>query len=180
MADPLNAAYVSPATKFFLSLGRANLLCFSGVKTKRPPFLVSMAHNKPTVLRLAQHREGIRARHPLISRNMVVCLNNKDLNQPDLWLTSSLQASSLANKALMVVLQPSHQPNTRTLKWAMGALPVLVGTAVVLSRRPMLSGVLLRPKTSGTDLVATKDNRHMMPSLGQVAIPITACLLRDF
>lgn len=177
---PLKCSVRSSCYFFFISLGRANLLRFSGVKTRRPPFLALMAHNKPTVPRPAQHREGIRARHPLISRNMVVCLNNKDLNQPDLWLTSSLQASSLANKALMVAPQPSHRPSTRTLKWAMGGLPVLVGTAVALSRRPTLSGVLPRPKTSGTDLVATRDNRQMMPSLSQVAIPITACPLRDF
>jgi hypothetical protein len=139
-----------------------------------------MGPNRGTVPRPARHLEDIQALHPLISRNMVVCLNNKDLNQPDLWLTSSLQANSLANKALMVVRQPSRQPSIRIHRWATAGLPALAAMAVALSRLPMLSGVLPQPKISGTDLVATRGNWHLMPCLDRDAIGIIACLLREF
>ena len=82
---------------------------------------------------------------------MVVCLNNQDLNQPDRWLTSSLQASSLASKADMVAHQRSHQANTRTSRWVTEVLPALVAMAVVLSRLQMLNGLPLLPKTLETD-----------------------------
>lgn len=139
-----------------------------------------MARNRATVLRPAQHLEDTQAPLPAISRNMVVCLNKEDLSQPDLWLTSSLQANSLANKALMVAHQHSHQPNTRIPRWDTGDLPVLVAMAVAPSRPPMHSGVLPLPKTLGTDLVATRGDRHEIPSLEQDAVPTIASPLREF
>ena len=136
-----------------------------------------MAPSRATVPRPAQPPEDIQAPHPLISRNMAVCLNNQDLNQPDLWLTSSLQANSLANKALMVAPQLSHLPSIRIPRWATGDLPALAAMDVALSRLLMLSGVLPQPKTSGTDSVATRGNRHVMPSPDQDAVAIIACPL---
>ena len=139
-----------------------------------------MAPNRPIVRRVVQHLEAIQALRPLISRNTVVCLNNQDLNQPDLWLTSSLQASSLASKAVMVARQLSHQASIRIHRWGTGVPPAPVATAVVLSSLQMLSGLPLQPKTLGTDLVATKDNQHMMPMLPSGCISCIASPLQEF
>jgi hypothetical protein len=89
---------------------------------------------------------------------MVVCLNNKDLNQPDRWLTSSLQASSLVpSKVVMVAHQLSPQVNMPSLKCNMEVLPALADTAVV-SPPQIPNGVLPLLRATATALVATRDN----------------------
>jgi hypothetical protein len=98
---------------------------------------------------------------------MVVCLNNKDLNQPDRWLTSSLQANSRVNKADTVVHQLSPQLNMPTSRWATEGLPVPVAMAVVLSKLQILNGLLQPLRASAMALEATRDNRriHFMARL---------------
>jgi len=89
---------------------------------------------------------------------MVVCLNNKDLNQPDRWLTSSLQASSLVpSKVVTVVHQLSPQVNMPSLKCNTEVLPALVDT-VVVSPPQIPNGVPPPLRAMATALVATKDN----------------------
>jgi hypothetical protein len=114
--------------------------------------------NKVTVLKAVQPLVDIQEPHPLISLNMVVCLNNQDLNPPDRWLTSSLQASSLVNKAVMVLHLPNLQANIRISKWVMVVLPALVAMVVVLSRLRILNGVRPLPKASAMVSVATRVN----------------------
>jgi len=112
-------------------------------------------------------------RHPPISLNMVVCLNNKDLNQPDRWLTNS-QANSKVNKD-MLVLQHNPQANTLINRWAMEVLRVLVATAVARSSlRTPNSGVLQQPKISRTALVVTKVDSSFMTR------PVTTCCAYAF
>ena len=97
----------------------------------------------------------IQERHPPTSLNMVVCLNNKDLNQPDRWLTNS-QANSKVNKDTLF-LQLNPLANMLTSKWVMGVLLALVAMVVVLSSlKTPSSGVLPLPKISKTALVVTK------------------------
>jgi hypothetical protein len=114
--------------------------------------------SKDIVPKLALPLVDIQEPHPLISLSMVVCLNNQDLNQLDRWLINSLQANSLVNKVVMVLLQLSPQVNTRISRWAMAVLPVLVVMAVVLSRLRMLNGVLQLRKASETVSEVIKDN----------------------
>jgi len=97
--------------------------------------------------------------HPLISLNMVVCLNNPDLNHPGRSLTSSLQASFLVSKADMVDHLPNLQVNTLTSRWVMEVLLALVVMAVVLSKHLMLNGVPPLPKALETGLVDTRDKQ---------------------
>ena len=116
--------------------------------------------NRVTVRKAARLLEDTQELHPLIFLNMVVCLNNQDLNQPDRWLTSSLQASFLVSKADMVDHLPSLLANTLTSKWDMEVLLALVAMAVVPSRPPMLNGVPQLVKPLGTASVATRDKQH--------------------
>jgi hypothetical protein len=90
---------------------------------------------------------------------MVVCLNNQDLNQPDRWLTSSLQASFLVNKADMVDHLPSLLANTLISRWDMRVLLALVVMVVALSRPPTLNGARRPAKLLETASVATKDKQ---------------------
>ena len=120
-----------------------------------------MDRNKATALK-ADQPLGTQELHPLISLNMVVCLNNQDLSQPDRWLTSSLQASFLVNKADMVALQRNHQDNIPTSRWVMEDLPVLVAMVAVLNRLQMLNGVRLLLKALETDSVAIRDNLRIV------------------
>jgi hypothetical protein len=116
-----------------------------------------MVRNKDTALK-ADRTLDTQELHPLISLNMVVCLNNQDLNQPDRWLTSSLQASFLVSKAGMEVLQPSHPDNILTSRWVTEDLLALVAMAVALSRLQTPNGVPLQPKALEMVLVAIRDN----------------------
>jgi hypothetical protein len=138
------------------------LTLFSGVKTKHLPQLALTDLNKVTVLKAVQLLEDTQELHPLIFLNMVVCLNNQDLNQPDRWLTSSLQASSLVSKADMVDHLPSLLANTQTSKWDTEDLLALVVTAVALSRLPMLNGVPQLAKPLETASVVTRDNQTII------------------
>jgi hypothetical protein len=113
--------------------------------------------NKAIALKVDQLLEDIQEHLQLISLNMVVCLRNKDLNQPDRWLTSSPQASSLVNKAVMVDHQPSHLLNMATNKWPMVVLPARV-VMVVASRLQTPNGALHQPKASAMASVVTKAN----------------------
>jgi hypothetical protein len=117
-----------------------------------------MALNKDTVLKLVQLLADIQEPHPVISRNTVVCLNNQDLNQPDRWLINSLQANSQVSKEVMVPHLLNLQLSTKINQWATELLPVLVVTAAVLSRLPMLNGVPQLPKALETDSAAIKDD----------------------
>ena len=136
---------------------------FSGVKTRHQPRLVSTDLNKVTVPKAVQLLVDTQERHPLISLNMVVCLNNQDLSQRDRWLISSLQASFLVSKADTVDRLPNLLANTLTSRWDTEVLLALVATAVVLSRLPMLNGVPPLPKVLETDSVDTRDkpNTHL-------------------
>jgi uncharacterized membrane protein len=120
----------------------------------------------------------IREPHPLTSLNMVVCLNNKDLNQPGRWLTSSLQASSLVpSKVVMAVHQLSPQVNMPNLKCNMEVLPALVDTAVV-SPPQILNGVLPLLRATATASVATRDSllrSLQMYELSGFAIRVFLC-----
>lgn len=94
---------------------------------------------------------------PLIFLNMVVCLNHKDLNQPDRWLINSLQAN-MVSKAT-VAHQLSLQDNTQISRWGMAVLPVLEVMAVVLNILQLLNGAHpLHNKPSGTALAVTRVN----------------------
>jgi hypothetical protein len=115
--------------------------------------------NRATVPKAVQLLVDTQELHLLISLNMVVCLNNQAFNQPDRWLTNSLQASSLVSKAGMVDHLPNLLVNTLTSRWHMEVLLALVVMVVVLNKHLMLSGVRQQPKASGTDLVDTKDER---------------------
>ena len=131
---------------------------FSGVKTRLPlPLVALMDHNKGTALKAGRRLDTQELRLP-ISLNMVVCLRNQDLNQPDRWLTSSLQAISPASKADTVVLQRSPLGNTPISRWATEVLPALVAMAVVLNRPPMLNGVLLLLRALETVSVVIRDS----------------------
>ncbi len=94
--------------------------------------------------------------HPLISLNMVVCLNNQDLNQPDQWLTSSLQASFLVSKLDTVDRQHNLLVNILPSKWGTAVLLALEVMAVVASKPLMLRGVLLLPRALEMGSVDTK------------------------
>jgi hypothetical protein len=118
--------------------------------------------SKATVPKAVQLLVDTQEHHPLISLNMVVCLNNQDLNQPDRWLTSSLQASSLVSKADMGDHLFNLPANILTSRWAMEVLLALVGMAVVLSKPPMLNGVPLLRKASETDLVDTRHKQTLI------------------
>ena len=88
---------------------------------------------------------------------MVVCLNNKDPNQPDRWLTSSLQANNFQVSKAMEPPPLNPLPNTKTSRWDTEDLPAPEAT-VVVSKPQMRNGVLRLPKALETDSVATKDN----------------------
>lgn len=113
--------------------------------------------NKAIALKVDQPLEDIQEHLRLISLNMVVCLRNKDLNQPDRWLTSSLQASSLVSKVDMVDHQLSLLLNMATNKWLMVVLLVPVAM-VVVSKLQTLNGARLLLKASAMASVATKDD----------------------
>lgn len=113
--------------------------------------------NKAIALKVDQPLEDIQEHLRLISLNMVVCLRNKDLNQPDRWLTSSLQASSLVSKADMVDHQLNLLRSMATNKWLMAVLRVPVAMAAA-SKPQTLNGVRLLLKASAMALVATKDD----------------------
>lgn len=130
----------------------------AGVKIRRPPRQASTVLRQaiaPKVVRTLDTQEH----HPLISLNMVVCLNNQDLNQPDRWLINSLQASMLVSKVVMVARQPSPQ-RTEISKWDMEALLVLVAMVVVLSKLLLLNGAPLPPKALTMALVAIRASLH--------------------
>lgn len=136
--------------------------------------------NKAIVRRAVQLLEVIQERRQLISLNMVVCLNNKDLNQPGQWLISSLQASSLVNKVAMVLHQLNLPLNTRTHRWAMEVLPALVVMAAVLSKLQTLSGARPQPKALGMDLVGTRDNQHIRRRSSEAFFRMFQLLFRAF
>jgi hypothetical protein len=97
--------------------------------------------------------------HLLISLNMVVCLNNQDPNQPDRWLTRSLQANSLVNKADTVDHLLNLLVNTPPSRWVMEALLALAVMAVVLSRHLMLNGAPPLLKASEMGSADTRDKQ---------------------
>jgi len=132
-----------------------------GAKTRHLPQLALTVLSKATVPKAVQPLVDTQELHPPISLNMVVCLNNQDLNQPDRWLTSSLQASSLVSKADMVDRPPNLLVNTLTSRWVTEVLLALVVMAVVLSKHPMLNGVPPLPKALETDLVDTRDKQNI-------------------
>jgi hypothetical protein len=103
--------------------------------------------NKVIALKV-DRRLDIQELHPRISLNMVVCLNNKDLNQPDRWLTNSPQANTEANKVVMAVRLNNLQLVTEASRWVTEVLllQARVDMAVV-SLLLMLSGLsqLLSP-----------------------------------
>lgn len=114
--------------------------------------------SKVTAHKAVQLLEAIQEPPPLTSLNTVVCLNNKDLNQPDRWLTSSLQASFLVSKVDMVVHQPNPQVNMQVSKWLTEDLPVLED--MVAAHQPLLlSGVHPQPRALEAPLLATKARR---------------------
>src|SRR5208282_5859754 len=73
--------------------------------------------NQVIALKVDKRLVDIQELHPLTSLNMVVCLNNKDLNQPDRWLTNSPQANTEANKLAMVVRPNNLQLVTEASRW---------------------------------------------------------------
>ena len=77
---------------------------------------------------------------------MVVCLNNKDLNQPDRWLTNSPQANTGANKAAMAVRLNNLQLVTEGSRW--------VTEVLLLQARVDMAVVNLRLMPNGL-------NRHL-------------------
>lgn len=97
---------------------------------------------------------------PVISLNMAVCLSNQDLNQPDRWLLSSLQAISQVSKADMVDHLLNLLANILISRWDMEDLLALVVTAEERSRPQMLSGVPQPPKALETASVDTKDKHN--------------------
>jgi hypothetical protein len=120
-----------------------------------------MGLSKVIVLKAVQLLVDTRELLLPISLNMVVCLNNKDPNQPDRWLISSLQASNTPVNNLDTVLHlHSLQVNTKTSKWVTEVLLVLVGTVVVLSKPQMHSNGLHRllNKVLETLPAATRNN----------------------
>ena len=100
-----------------------------------------MDPNKVIALKVDRHLVDIQELHPRISLNMVVCLNNKDLNQPDRWLTNSPQANTEANKVAMAARLNNLQLVTEASRWVMEVLllQARVDMAVV-SLLLMLSG----------------------------------------
>ena len=127
--------------------------------------------NKATVPKAVPHLADTQALPPLISLNMVVCLNNQDLNQPDRWLTNSLQASSLVSKADMVDHLPNLLANILTSRWAMEVLPALVVMVAVLSRPPMLNnGVPQLAKPLETASVVTRDEKDAHLTIRRTSI----------
>jgi hypothetical protein len=111
--------------------------------------------NKATAHKAVLLPEATQEPPPLTFLNMVVCLNNKDLNQPDRWLTSSLQASFLVNKVDMVGHQPNLQVNMQVNKWLMEALLVLEDM-VVEHQHLLPNGVLPQPRALVVPLQATR------------------------
>lgn len=116
-----------------------------------------MDRNKATALKVDLPLEDIQEHLQLTSLNMVVCPHNKDLNQPDRWLTSNPQASFLVNKADMEDLQLNLQPNMAISKWLMAVLPALV-VMVAVNKLRMPNGVRPLLKASAMASVATKDD----------------------
>jgi len=114
----------------------------SGVRTKRQLRQDLTDRNKVIALKVDRRLVDIQELHPRTSLNMVVCLNNKDLNQPDRWLTNSPQANMEANKVAMAVRLNNPQLATEASRWVMEALllQARVDMAVV-SLLPMLSGL---------------------------------------
>jgi hypothetical protein len=112
--------------------------------------------NKVIALKV-DRRLDIQELHPHISLNMVVCLNNKDRNQPDRWLTSNPQASTEANKVAMVVRLSSLQQVTEASRWVTEVLllQARVDMAVV-SLLLMLSGLNQLLSLSVTGSKATR------------------------
>lgn len=92
------------------------------------------------------------------SLNTVECLNHRVPSQ----LAQCLLVKPLVNShpKVVMVVQPSLPANMPTPK-CMVDLPVLVVT-VVVSQHQMLNGVLPRPKTLETALVATKDSSSVV------------------
>lgn len=125
----------SPSFRYHL------LICDSGVRTKHQHQPGSTALSKALALKVDKPLDT-QEHHPLISLNMVVCLSNKDLNQPDRWLTSNHQHNMVANKVDMVVHPNSHQQvMVVNLPWAMeGQLLLALEVMVVASRLPTLNG----------------------------------------
>jgi len=119
--------------------------------------------SKDIVLKAAQLLVDIQERRLHISLNMVVCLSNKDPNQPDRWLTNSPQASNTLVNKVMVLHLPSLQVNTKINKWeATEVLLVPADMVVVLSKRPMRNGLpRLHNKASETVSVAIKDDNTL-------------------
>jgi hypothetical protein len=100
-----------------------------------------MDHNKAIALKV-DRRLDIQELHPHISLNMVVCLNSKDLNQPDRWLTNSPQANMEASKVVMVVRHNSLQLDTEASQWDTEVLLLQArADMVVVNPHQMLSGL---------------------------------------
>ena len=92
-------------------------MCNSGVRTKRRHKQDLTDRNKVIALKVDRRLVDIQELHPRTFLNMVVCLNNKDLNQPDRWLTNSPQANTEANKVAMAVRLNSLQLVTEASRW---------------------------------------------------------------
>ena len=121
---------------------------------------------KVTALR-ALRLPDIQGRHPLTSLNMVVCLLNKGLHQPD-QCPANLQLSMAVNKAAMGAHLNSLQPHMEVSQWDMAVLQVLADMAVH-SRHLLLNGVSLRLKDlRKVDSVATKGNPWTIPAQSKI------------
>jgi hypothetical protein len=136
------------------------LIDHSGVKIKRQLKQDLTVHSKAIALKADKPLEDIQELHPLISLNMVVCLNSKDLNLPDRWLTSSLQPNMVVNKVDTVAHPNSHPLVMEDSRlWAM-AVPLLLAPVVTgaANRRLTLSGVRQLFKVLATaSRVVTRD-----------------------
>ena len=102
--------------------------------------------NKVIALKV-DRRLDIQELRPRISLNMVVCLNNKDLNQPDRWLTNSPQANTGANKAAMAVRLNNLQLVTEASRWVTEVLLLQARVDMAVVSLLILSGLsqLLSP-----------------------------------
>jgi hypothetical protein len=114
-----------------------------------------MARSKATALKVARHLD-IQERHLHISLSTVVC-HNRDLRQPDQWLTSSLQPNMGLNKAATVVPHNNRQLDTEANLWAteVQLLPAPVAMAEA-SQVPTHSGISQLPNLSEMGFKAIK------------------------
>lgn len=120
------------------------------------------ALNRATVPKAAGPTQAIQERPQHTSRNMVVCPNRRDLNQPEGSLTSSRQANSLVNKGVMAARLLNLQASTKiSNRWDMEDPPAPAAMAVGRSRRQTRSGVpqLGSSRITATDSAAIKAKR---------------------